>query len=129
MSQYEEHEDRIEICPTKKTILNAIEIDYKFNEGRLLEEIKAYIDSTYKQHYIKGSRQTLEDIADDGNAHGFIHGNLRKYSSRYGKKGSPNEWRKDIIKVIHYGILALYFHDLEINKPSVEKTPEQTSNL
>lgn len=129
MNRYEEHEDRIEICPTKKTILGSNQIDYKFNEGNLLEEIKNYINSTYKQHYIKGSRQTLEDIADDGNSHGFIHGNLRKYSSRYGKKGTPDEWRKDLIKVIHYGILALYFHDLEINNQSVEKTPEQTSKL
>jgi hypothetical protein len=41
-------------------------------------------------------------------------GNIDKYSNRYGKKGKfPEEWRKDIVKVIHYAIIQLYIHDIE----------------
>jgi hypothetical protein len=40
-------------------------------------------------------------------------GNIDKYSNRYGKKGTSEDARKDLIKIIHYGILALYTHDLQ----------------
>jgi len=34
-----------------------------------------------------------------------------KYAQRYGKKNGKD--RKDLLKVIHYGIMALYNHDLD----------------
>jgi hypothetical protein len=34
-----------------------------------------------------------------------------KYAQRYGKKGGKN--RSDLLKVIHYGIIALYINDME----------------
>ena len=41
-------------------------------------------------------------------------GNIDKYSNRYGKKGdSPEKWREDVMKIIHYGIIQLYVHDQE----------------
>jgi hypothetical protein len=43
---------------------------------------------------------------------GFFLGNVDKYNARYGKKGeTPEEYRKDLMKVLHYGLLALYEHD------------------
>ena len=36
-----------------------------------------------------------------------------KYAQRYGHKGTPEDWRKDLMKVIHYAIIALYVHDKE----------------
>lgn len=88
------------------------DIDYKFNEGELIAEIKQYIDKTYQQHYAGGKIQATEDIIDDGHGTGFCIGNAKKYLKRYGKKGeTPSEWRKDIIKVIHYGLIQLYVHD------------------
>ena len=33
-----------------------------------------------------------------------------KYAQRYGKKNGKD--RKDLLKVIHYGIMSLYVHDL-----------------
>lgn len=88
------------------------DIDYKFNEGALIAEIKQYIDKTYQQHYAGGKIQATEDIIDDGHGTGFCIGNAKKYLKRYGKKGeTPAEWRKDIIKVIHYGLIQLYVHD------------------
>lgn len=129
MSHYEEHEDRIEICPTKKTILDQKRPKYKYDEDLYLDEITAYINKTYGEHYSQDKFQATEFIIANGLGQGFCLGNVLKYTQRYGKKGLPNDWRKDLLKVIHYAIISLHVHDLEINKPSVEKTPEQTSKL
>ena len=89
-------------------------IDYKYNEKHLLAEIEAYVDATYSEHYSSGKIQATEEIIDDGHGTGFCIGNAKKYLKRYGKKGeTPKEWRKDIMKVIHYSIIQLYIHDLE----------------
>lgn len=89
-------------------------IEYKFREDELIRELQAYIDKTYDQHYAGGKIQATEDIIDDGHGTGFCIGNAKKYLKRYGKKGeTPAEWRKDIIKVLHYGLIQLYIHDLE----------------
>lgn len=88
---------------------------YKFNEKALLKELKDYIDSTYSQHYSSGRIQATEDIIDDGHGIGYSIGNCKKYLKRYGKKGSSDDARKDLIKNLHYGLIALYVHDLENN--------------
>lgn len=89
-------------------------IEYKFREDQLINELKLYIDKTYDQHYAGGKIQATEDIIDDGHGTGFCIGNAKKYLKRYGKKGeTPTEWRKDIIKVLHYALIQLYIHDLE----------------
>ena len=85
---------------------------YKFNEGNLIAELQDYIDSTYNAHYGQGGLQSSEVIIDRCHGQGFFHGNIDKYNGRYGKKGeTPDEWRKDIVKIIHYALLALYEHD------------------
>lgn len=83
--------------------------EYKYDEGRLLKEIEQYIDKTYDEHYSKNAIQTTEFIIDSGHGEGFCIGNIIKYAQRYGKKDGYN--RKDLLKVIHYGIIALYDHD------------------
>ena len=86
--------------------------NYKFNEDILLEEIRAYIDQTYEGHYSENTFQSTEVIMARGHGEGFCMGNIDKYSNRYGKKGeTPEDYRKDLMKIIHYGILALYNHD------------------
>jgi|TARA_Y100000389_G_scaffold87195_1_gene83780 hypothetical protein len=86
--------------------------NYKFNEDILLEEIRAYIDKTYEGHYSENTFQSTEVIMARGHGEGFCMGNIDKYSNRYGKKGeTPEDYRKDLMKIIHYGILALYNHD------------------
>lgn len=86
-------------------------IEHKFNEPELLAELRAYIDSTYDQHYARNNRQTFESIVDCGHGEGFTMGNIKKYADRYGMKNGYN--RDDLIKILHYGILALHVHDLE----------------
>jgi hypothetical protein len=85
-------------------------INYKFSEGDLSQELKDYIDSTYTQHYNKNKFQATEFIVDGGHGEGFCIGNILKYAQRYGKKDGYN--RKDLMKVLHYGIIALHVHDL-----------------
>ena len=84
-------------------------IDYKFNEENLIKELQAYVDSTYDQHYSKNKFQATEFIIDAGHGEGFCIGNIMKYAQRYGKKDGYN--RADLLKVIHYGFLALNNHD------------------
>ena len=86
---------------------------HKFNEPDLLDEIRQYIESTYDQHYARNKLQTFEAIVDCGHGEGFTIGNILKYASRYGAKDGYN--RKDLLKVVHYAILALYVHDLVYN--------------
>ena len=85
--------------------------DYKFNEDNLIREFADYIDNTYGGHYGQGGLQSSEVIVDRGHGMGFFLGNVDKYNGRYGKKGTPADHRKDIMKIIHYGFLALYEHD------------------
>ena len=87
------------------------QIDYKFNEDELISQLKEYIDSTYKAHYGSGGLQSSEVIIDRGHGIGLFLGNVDKYNARYGKKGNVDDHRKDIMKVLHYALLALYEHD------------------
>ena len=87
------------------------DIDYKYNEGNTLAELQEYIDSTYDEHYSKNKFQATEFIIDGGHGEGFCIGNIMKYAQRYGKKGGKN--RRDLLKVIHYGIIALHINNME----------------
>ena len=87
------------------------DIDYKYNEGNTLAELQEYIASTYDEHYSKNKFQATEFIIDGGHGEGFCIGNIIKYAQGYGKKGGKN--RRDLLKVIHYGIIALYINEME----------------
>ncbi len=86
---------------------------YKFNEDKSVKELKKYIDKTYSQHYSKSKFQATEFIIDGGHGEGFCIGNILKYAQRYGKKAGHN--KADLMKVLHYAIIALYVHDREHN--------------
>ena len=86
-------------------------IEYKYNEGALLNELKEYIDKTYGEHYSQDKFQTTEFVIDAGHGVGFTVGNIIKYAQRYGKKAGRN--RQDILKVLHYSMMLLYVHDIE----------------
>ena len=80
----------------------------KYSENEILKEISDYISGTYSGHYSTGGVQTLDLIDSVGDAEAFCRSNVLKYASRYDRKGSA---RKDIIKIIHYGLLLLHFND------------------
>tara|TARA_Y100001938_G_scaffold126602_1_gene178699 strand:+ start:67 stop:348 length:282 start_codon:yes stop_codon:yes gene_type:complete len=86
-------------------------IKYKYDEDKILAELKKYIDSTYDEHYSKNNFQATEFIIDGGHGEGFCIGNIMKYAQRYGKKDGKN--RRDLLKVVHYGIIALHINATE----------------
>lgn len=88
-------------------------IEYKYREDELIRELQSYVDSTYGEHYSTNKYQATEFIIDGGHGMGFCIGNILKYAQRYGKKDGFN--RKDLQKVLHYAIIALYVHDEEHN--------------
>ena len=51
-----------------------------------------------------------EFIVDSGHGMGFSLGNILKYAQRYGKKNGHD--KNDLMKVLHYGIIALHVHNL-----------------
>ena len=91
---------------------------YKYKEDEYLTEITDYINSTYNQHYSKNKIQMAEVLIDCGHGTGFNMGNILKYAQRYGHKNNHVEWRKDLMKIIHYAIIQLYVHDKENQEKS-----------
>ena len=88
------------------------EIDeWKYNEEALIKEFKAYVESTYDQHYSQNKYQATEIAIEAGHGTGFCIGNILKYAQRYGRKGNSAEARKDIMKIMHYALIQLYIHD------------------
>ena len=86
-------------------------IKYKYNENKALVELEKYINSTYDEHYSKNKFQATEFIIDGGHGEGFCIGNIMKYAQLYGNKNGKD--RSDLLKVIHYGIIALHINDTE----------------
>ena len=99
------------IMKKKRGNTHLMTIEYKFGENKSLEELKKYIDSTYDMHYSKSKFQATEFIIDAGHGEGFCIGNILKYAQRYGKKNGKN--RADLLKVIHYAIIALNLNNGE----------------
>jgi len=83
--------------------------NFKFNEDALIEELLTYVSKTYDGHYSKNKFQSTEFIVDCDHGMGFALGNVLKYAQRYGKKDGYN--RKDLLKILHYALIALDVHD------------------
>jgi|TARA_R100001129_G_scaffold185544_1_gene174085 hypothetical protein len=83
-------------------------MNYKFKEDQLLQLIRQHIDDTYNEHYSNGKYQATDMILDAGHGEGFSIGNIIKYAMRYGKKDGKNP--NDLLKIIHYAIIALYLN-------------------
>lgn len=80
---------------------------WKYNEDKILKELKEYISSTYSQHYVdeyNGVKQQTLDKIKYNRREGFCAGNVTKYIDRYDSKGTP---RADLFKVLHYTILLI----------------------
>lgn len=84
---------------------------YKFDEDKILVELKKYITDTYSQHYASDKYQATDVIVDAGHGEGFCIGNIMKYAKRYGNKEGKN--KQDLLKILHYGIIMLHVHNME----------------
>lgn len=92
-------------------------IKYKFDEDKIIQELKSYIDATYTEHYGGGKYQATDFIIECGDGPGFARGNILKYAFRYGKKNGKD--RRDILKILHYAIIMLHIHDQSENKITI----------
>lgn len=80
---------------------------FKYDENRILEDIKNYIDSTYISHYVGNSGIQVNDlIMAIGHGEGAYISNAIEYLARYGKKDGKNV--KDLYKAIHNIILLIH---------------------
>lgn len=86
-------------------------INYKYNEDSTLAELLEYVNSTYSEHYAEGDIEVTEFLIAKGHGEGHCLGNVVKYAARYGKKEGRN--RKDLMKILHYGLMMVYVHDLQ----------------
>jgi hypothetical protein len=71
------------------------------------------MDYKYKEHYAHSKYQATDMIIDAGHGEGFCIGNIMKYAMRYGKKNGKSE--KDLLKIMHYALIALYLNNEEQN--------------
>ena len=119
-SEYTEYTEDIIIQPNTMKETTKDETFWRYNEGKILREVEAYLSSTYKGHYVGGETkiQTLDLIDSIGDSESFCRSNAIKYLSRFGKKEGKN--RNDLLKVIHYAILLYHFSDLPFTEDSVE---------
>lgn len=86
---------------------------FKYDEDKILEEVAAYLHSTYGQHYVGQNNIQANDIflANDlAECRGFWKNSAIKYLLRYGKKKGLN--RTDLLKAVHYAILLLYLDSI-----------------
>ena len=103
----------VELAALPNTIMINKNIKYKYNEDVILAELRSYIDKTYGSHY--GDKVQAQDlIVSSGHGEGFYLGNIIKYASRYGKKNGHN--KDDLLKVLHYAVLAMNHHILNHEK-------------
>ncbi len=88
-------------------------IDFKFNEREIMDELIEFISKTYSSHYAnsKEGKQTLEIISSAGLGVGFVIGHIMEYATKYGK----DKWndRENLFKLAHYVILLIAIHDFK----------------
>ena len=90
-------------------------------EDPYIGELLRYVSSTYKKHYAQSGQQTIVEIINQGDGIGFSKGNIRKYLNRYGHKGTVDDARLDILKLLHNALYLLISHDKE-NENAVDET-------
>ena len=91
-------------------------IKYRYDEDKLLDELRAYVDSTYSAHYT--TKESEIQAIDAFKALGSLFTTSRdlaiKYLWRVRKKGTKADAKKDLMKVMHYTLFML--HSLEQEK-------------
>ena len=102
----------LDVTKTPVTMTDKPNHLWKYNEDKILKDVKDYVTSTYHGHYCGDSDgyadiQTIDLMAAKKLATGFCQANILKYGSRYGDKDGRN--KRDLMKVIHYAMLLLHF--------------------
>ena len=92
------------------------EAKMKYEEDKIINEIKSYVESTYTQHYSTTDEGfQVQDILRHLDINkDFCQANAIKYLCRYGKKNGYN--RNDLLKAVHYIILLMSEESNDENK-------------
>ncbi len=94
---------------TIKVVDIPVEVEYKYNEGEIVADLKAYLDKTYTEHYKTGDLDSLECFdawIALGDSTPTFRNTALKYLWRYGKKNGSN--KADLMKALHYTIMCLH---------------------
>lgn len=86
----------------------------KYFEEQTLAEVRAYIESTYGQHYSVDEIQLIDIWKARGTLEQTSIDVAIKYLWRYGKKDGFN--RKDLLKGIHYIMMAMHAANIREEK-------------
>lgn len=98
----------------------------KYFEDKYINEIEAYIESTYAQHYSNDEIQLIDIWKARGSLETTAVDVAIKYLWRYGKKEGFN--RKDLLKAVHYILMVMHAADIREEKQKNETHPgEQVS--
>ena len=80
----------------------------KDSESEIIKDIENYVKNTYGGHYVGKDQVQIVDLWESlGNVETTARDTAMKYLMRYGKKDGKN--KKDLLKIIHYAILALHY--------------------
>ena len=94
--------------PEIETEVNPVyQINYKYNEDLIMDNLQQYLDSTYGAHYVADDNiQCFDAWIAMGDSTATFRNTAMKYLWRYGKKNGNN--KADLMKALHYIILCLY---------------------
>jgi hypothetical protein len=84
--------------------------DYKYKEDEIIRTFMDYVNKTYSQHY-KTENDKIECFdcwMALGDAAPTFRNTAMKYLWRVGKKGTKEDAKKDVLKVMHYCLLLYY---------------------
>lgn len=96
-------------------------ISYLYDEEIYFRELTNHINQTYLEHYSSdpGEIQAFQVMSKrPQRALHFAVMSILKYSDRFGEKEGEN--RKDLLKIAHFALLALY----ALDKKTKRKTDE-----
>jgi hypothetical protein len=86
-----------------------VSFNYRYSEGKHMEEFKKYVDTTYNAHYVgKTQVQALDMWESLGNLFTSSRDTAIKYLCRVKKKGCKEDYKKDILKTMHYCLFMLH---------------------
>ena len=113
--QYTTYDDGMSLQVKEKPMAKT-DHNFKYHEDEILKDIQEYVSRTYQGHYTGTKHefrkvQTIDLMAARDIATDFCQANILKYGSRYGSKNGNN--KTDLLKVIHYGMIALYINEME----------------
>lgn len=105
---------------------------YKYSEEEILSDVKAYILSTYGQHYQSKSIQLIDLFASEDMIVEYLKTSIMRYVLRYGKKADENKNPynvKDLFKAIHCIILLIHFTRTTFTSPELLLENNEHENI